>query len=674
MSLKYRPEIDGLRAVAVLAVIFYHAEFSIGKTFPFKGGFIGVDVFFVISGYLITSIILKDLRAGNFSFARFYERRARRILPALFTVMACSAPFAWLYMLPKAMKEFAGSIVSDIWFLQEGSYAAGPSALKPFLHTWSLSVEEQFYVIYPAALFLIWKYARSRFTALATLGLLVSLQLAQYGSDKFPDADFYLLPTRGWELLAGAILAKFELEYGRESHPVLNATMPAVGLFLTLHAFVFFDDQMNHPAFVTVLPVLGTMLIIWFARQGEIVTDILGSRLFVGIGLISYSLYLWHFPLFAFRRIAVVDAPTLSEKFSIIAVSFLLSVITYLLIEKNARNMKLVRKKVFVPVIISSFAGLVIFNAAVFRGDGLPSRLGEFSDVFEEAKEPELALNGVSCHNREFDKRCSFGEGDRNIIMMGDSHGKVLDKELLRMAQSLGYGYITHTLDSCPYLGPGVSVAFRGRALSNCNIVTRLRREFLLNQPPSVVVLAGRFPAYFSGRGFNNEEGGVEPRTGPASWQRQVVPGKTSELRKVVTAGIEELLNAGHTVVILFPVPEVGWHVPLAVKSKLNNVPVERYMEVFQNINISTSYEVYRNRSKKTRDVFDWLDGKNLIKIYPEKLFCSSATNRCYTHDSSHLYYSDDDHLSGFGARMIADEIRKALIARERYSPESAAY
>ena len=212
--LKYRREIDGSRAIAVAAVVLYHADFTFRGLTVFKGGFIGVDIFFVISGYLITSIILREMAENKFSFAGFYERRARRILPALFTVMLASIPFAWMYMLPKALKEYAGSVLSglafgsNIWFWQEASYWTEPSALKPLLHTWSLSVEEQFYVLFPVALVLIWKFARRYLTSLFVLGFLLSLQLAHSGSVRFPDESFYLLPSRGWELLAGALLAK----------------------------------------------------------------------------------------------------------------------------------------------------------------------------------------------------------------------------------------------------------------------------------------------------------------------------------------------------------------------------------------------------------------------------------------------------------------------------------
>jgi len=309
MSIKYRPEIDGLRAIAVVSVVLYHAEFVFRGNNPFRGGFIGVDIFFVISGFLITSIILKQVQDGNYSFKDFYERRARRILPALFAVMAASIPFAWKLMLPQALKEYAGSILSslffgsNIWFWSESSYWDAPSALKPFLHTWSLSIEEQFYVFFPILVLVVWKYAQQYLTSIFIIAFLVSLQMADHGSVANPDATFYLLHSRAWELLAGAVLAKFSIDYGRLSHPFLDATMPAVGLFLILNAIFFFNHDMKHPSFMTLLPVLGTVIIIWFANKGELVTDMLSTKVFVGLGLISYSLYLWHFPVFAFARI-----------------------------------------------------------------------------------------------------------------------------------------------------------------------------------------------------------------------------------------------------------------------------------------------------------------------------------------------------------------------------------
>ncbi len=384
--LKYRREIDGSRAIAVAAVVLYHADFTFRGFTVFKGGFIGVDIFFVISGYLITSIILREMAENKFSFAGFYERRARRILPALFTVMLASIPFAWMYMLPKALKEYAGSVLSglafgsNIWFWQEASYWTEPSALKPLLHTWSLSVEEQFYVLFPVALVLIWKFARRYLTSLFVLGFLLSLQLAHSGSVRFPDASFYLLPSRGWELLAGALLAKLELEKGRIGHSVLDATMPAVGLSFIFYAFLFFDDQTRHPSFLTLIPVAGTMLFIWFSKTGEWVTDVLSSKLLVAVGLISYGFYLWHFPIFAFARLKD-SSPSHFDKLEWITLSLCLASLTYFLIERPFRNRTKIGRRPFVVSIISVFSMIMAIQAYFYLSNGAELRLSTIAPI-----------------------------------------------------------------------------------------------------------------------------------------------------------------------------------------------------------------------------------------------------------------------------------------------------
>ncbi len=385
MSLKYRPEIDGLRALAVTAVVLYHAEFFFRGSQLFMGGFIGVDVFFVISGYLITLLILREMKEGHFRFSNFYERRARRILPALFTVMSASIPFAWLHLLPKAMKEYAASVLSalafssNIWFWKEDSYWAEPSALKPFLHTWSLSVEEQFYLLYPIALFLLWKFMRKHMNRFLTGMFLLSLFLAHWGSLKNADAAFYLLPPRGWELLGGALLAKREIDFGRLSHPFLAKIMPALGLLMIAVSFLFFDHRLPHPSLITLVPVAGTMLIIWFCQnKEEWIARFLTWRPLVGVGLISYSFYLWHFPLFVFARIQH-DVLSGGVKFGCILLAILLSTASYFLIEKPARNRSQVSSRVFFSILLVVFAVLVFTFSSIYKREGVTSRFSELS-------------------------------------------------------------------------------------------------------------------------------------------------------------------------------------------------------------------------------------------------------------------------------------------------------
>ena len=311
MKLTYRPEIDGLRAIAVGAVILYHAQINILGYQPFKGGFIGVDIFFVISGYLITSIILKELvTTGSFSFKHFYERRIRRILPALLFVMLASLPFAWMYFIPSDFIDFSKSILyslgfsSNFYFHYSGQqYGAVGGLLKPFLHTWSLSVEEQYYILFPIVLLITFKYFRNYLIHILILGFIISLGLAEWTSRNYSSLSFYFLHTRMWELLAGSILAYFEITKGhRSNNQTLNLMLPSVGLFLIGHSILFFHDKMFHPSFYTLSSIIGVCLIIWFSQKDELITKLLSTKLFVGVGLISYSLYLWHYPIFAFTR------------------------------------------------------------------------------------------------------------------------------------------------------------------------------------------------------------------------------------------------------------------------------------------------------------------------------------------------------------------------------------
>ena len=249
MKLTYRPEIDGLRAIAVGAVILYHAQITILGHQPFKGGFIGVDIFFVISGYLITSIILKEfIKTGSISFKHFYQRRIRRILPVLLFVMLVSLPFAWVYLLPNDLLDFSKSILyslgfsSNFYFHYHGLEYSVEGLVHPFLHTWSLSVEEQYYILFPIILLITFKYFRKYLIHILIFSFIVSLGLADWSSRNYPSVSFYFLHTRMWELLAGSILAYFEVTNGQRSqNKILNLILPFSGLILIAQSILFFE-------------------------------------------------------------------------------------------------------------------------------------------------------------------------------------------------------------------------------------------------------------------------------------------------------------------------------------------------------------------------------------------------------------------------------------------------
>ena len=376
--MKYRSEIDGLRTIAVVPVIIFHAGFK-----HLTGGFVGVDIFFVISGYLITTILINELNTDSFSILRFYERRARRILPALFVVLAACTVASWWLLVPRDMRSFAQSLAattafaSNIFFWQTSGYFDTATALKPLLHTWSLAVEEQYYIVFPPFLYLIWRFGKRHVTLVLMAIAILSIALSQYYSERKPSADFYLLPTRAWELMIGALVAVHYVDREIRKHQHRHSQIfSTVGLALICYSMVFFDNNTPFPSLYALAPTIGAALIIIFSTNDTIVGKILGSKPFVNIGLISYSAYLWHQPLFAFARIFSIGTLHVAEPGAFVMTAlaiatFPLAYLSWRFVEGPFRNKHLFsRNRVFM---------LAFFGSTLIAGIGL---IGYASDGF----------------------------------------------------------------------------------------------------------------------------------------------------------------------------------------------------------------------------------------------------------------------------------------------------
>ena len=467
MKLPYRSEIDGLRTIAVLGVILYHAQIVVFGHDFFKGGFVGVDIFFVISGYLISRILLSELfEKGKISFLQFYERRARRILPILFTVFIVSFPLAYKYLLPNQFIEYAQSIFSATFFgsniffyFTNTQYGAEDSLLQPFLHTWSLGVEEQFYILFPIVLFLAYKFAKNHLVTIIAILILISLQYADWQSTKNTQLNFFMLTSRLWELGIGSLLAFYELKYGRIKHELLNQTMPLLGLAMITYSIIFFNNQTPHPSFITLLPTLGTALIILYsANKTDLVGKVLSWKPIVGIGLISYSLYLWHYPIFAFARIGDSNGLHNDEKYLLILLTIVLSIVSYFLIEKPFRNKQFLNIKKFSVATLILLIAVLALNYMVIDSKGLKVRLsnnffqsypnsnqnfdeGKAKDHYENLDIPKIILESIGkIDQNNFDNDdCIFWSREFNysfndrfnkcrekykkgIFIIGDSH------------------------------------------------------------------------------------------------------------------------------------------------------------------------------------------------------------------------------------------------------------
>jgi peptidoglycan/LPS O-acetylase OafA/YrhL len=507
VKLNYRPEIDGLRAIAVLAVVFYHADFVINlngdNDYHFlQGGFLGVDIFFVISGYLISSIIFNDLKEKKFSFKNFYLRRARRLLPALFTVIIFSIPFAWIYIMPSEMQNYALSVISSLLFgsnflfWSENNYFTIESLLKPFLHTWSLALEEQFYLIFPLILFVIWKFFKKKIIIIFLFGFIASLLLAQYLSVTAPEASFYLFPSRAWELLAGVFVAKFEIDYSSKKK-LSNKFIPYIGLLLIFISFFTINENTLHPSVFTIIPVAGTAIFIWSSSSSVFLTNILSTKILVGTGLISYSLYLWHFPAFAFARIKNFNLSPF-DKFELILISFALAILTYFFIEKPSRTLLLKSKKLFIIIMLSLFIFLITFMTYVFFKKGLPERypktivkMMDFNFDYKEIyQEGTCFITLKNLDKKDPFEKCAFKRNIKNLPLLylwGDSNAAHLYPGI-KEKFSKNYQIIHRSAAVCL---PLISSKYLSTADRGCKNIIEKNYNEISELKPDIVFLAG---------------------------------------------------------------------------------------------------------------------------------------------------------------------------------------
>lgn len=439
--LKYRPEIDGLRALAVIPVILFHAGFAF-----IPGGFVGVDIFFVISGFLIASILIKDIEKQQFSIVDFYERRARRILPALFLVTLLSVGGAFLLSMPSEFEDFGGALAStsvfssNIYFYVEADYFDSSAEFKPLLHTWSLAVEEQFYIFFPPALYLMWRLGRRAVTAIFGVVFLVSLALSQWASVTHGTANFYLLPTRAWELMVGVFLALYLTKRPMPFTPAMQNLISAVGLAAIVAANVIYTEDTPFPSVYALLPTLGAGLIILSASERTLAYRLLSQRAVVFIGLISYSAYLWHQPLFAFARQSQIFEISTVEKLVIIALTLGLATLSWRFVEAPFRAKGgFSRKAIFtmsgIGLVLTALIGGAIYSANGFPKRSLVSGLDVQVDGYvydnsllqDASWMPLVTLSGASDYrveNNPFDHQDWFGaDSDKPTwLIVGNSH------------------------------------------------------------------------------------------------------------------------------------------------------------------------------------------------------------------------------------------------------------
>jgi peptidoglycan/LPS O-acetylase OafA/YrhL len=440
---KYRPEIDGLRAIAVIIVVLYHLGFTI-----FSGGFIGVDIFFVISGFLITTIISNEIDSGKFSIIHFYERRIKRILPALMVILLLSSCASWIFLPPNELINFTESLFSvlffssNIFFWHNSDYFTVEANLKPLLHTWSLAVEEQFYLFFPLLIFFIKKHKKNVLLIIFIL-CIFSLALSQFASIYYKVANFYLAPTRFWELFIGSLCSIlisnrskfFEADIKIGNIYFLNKfSLSIFGILLIIYATIFFDKTTPYPSFYTLVPTIGTALIILFSSDNKI-GKLLANKYLVFVGLTSYSAYLIHQPLIVFFQ-------SIISKYFLLFIIFFLAYFSYKFIETPCRKKSFSNKKIKKFAILST-TFFLIYSIYILKfmpfpfEDDLAQMLSKYNVIYAtNMDERKFIISRIKYENKKYNtlvlgssrvKQINKNSQDENLINLGVSGASIED-------------------------------------------------------------------------------------------------------------------------------------------------------------------------------------------------------------------------------------------------------
>jgi peptidoglycan/LPS O-acetylase OafA/YrhL len=670
-ALTYRPDIDGLRAIAVIVVVGFHAWPQ-----AFSGGFVGVDVFFVISGYLISGLVLKGLTEEKFSFADFYVRRIKRIFPALMLVLATSAVLGWFIMWAPFYAQLGKHIVAAVIFVlnfvlwHEAGYFDTDAIYKPLLHLWSLSIEEQFYLVWPAVLLLAFRRAYN--VAVVTLLIaVVSFSLNVALVITHPAATFFLPFTRVWELMLGSLLASLERLPGWVDAVTATKTRRvrlfreiagSGGAAMIAIAFVMLSPRRAFPGWWALLPTLGTVLIIVAGMGAAFNRRVLAWQPMVFIGLISYPLYLWHWPLLSFARLTSFDDPPRWEREvlvygGLVVTSFILAWLTYILLEHPIRSSRRTAWPAVALVAVALVIGGVGFS--IDRVGGLPSRAVDATGFLQSEFDPTFPDtfydNVVSCEpvngNSAIAILCqSAPAAEAKIAVIGDSHARALYPGLVQALP----GENVIFLQSCAF--PLVGLIESNRPFNGyCPASTSDQQVAYLAGINSLetVIFSFRGPLYLLGKGFGS---------GPQERQHDVVLEAADNGQRGLTqaqlfsfgvsGAIDVFERANKRVVVVLDVPELGFDIADCIFDKpfhprLTNCRLPR--------------SAVEARQQQYRAVIDELHARhpNLVVFDTLPLLCDE--HFCYGIKDHHVIYQDDNHIGVYGSKLIGANLAEFL-------------
>ena len=639
----YRKEIDGLRALGVIGVIIYHLEFFLDNKQILPGGFLGVDIFFVVSGYLITKILHDEYNlTGSISFINFYFRRAKRLLPALIFVIFFSNFFAYKLLFPSEYDHYIKSVISSLFFVSNiffhysgQNYGESVISEKPLLHTWSLGVEEQFYIFFPIFLIFTLRFLNKYRVLLFILFIVFSFFLCFKISSTHPSFNFYFLTSRAWELLAGGLIVFINKYFEKFDNRAMSNLISLIGLSLIIVSFFKLDDVNKHPSTYTIIPVIGCFLILLNNDKNNYIKKFLSLSLFRGIGLISYSLYLWHYPIFVFGKISNftgIDNQNLLAKLILLLAAFIISIISYFFIEK------FFRKKINFKIINFIIGILSIYFLCIFSLNILKIKHEkQFPLIAKELKKStwfETKQYFRPCFQRK-KYFCSFNnQSENSVFLIGDSIMASLQNELKKTLISKDFQFITMTNAGCDF----IKISDKDNQNIFCN--SEIYKERLINikkKPNSILI----FHLNYSNKIFKSD----------------------FEAQERFVDDLYNFLDNGHKLILIYPIPQMDVHTSniLTKKIRSNKKNLDNLLKDKNNF-IHIDYNQFKNDSYFILKILDKVNHPNVFKLNVEDVFCNSIIDKkCVANDEQNLFLIDNNHLSNFSANIISQKLYKII-------------
>ncbi|MFZ9891842.1 MAG: acyltransferase family protein [Ilumatobacteraceae bacterium] len=665
---EYRPEVDGLRAVAIVPVLLFHAGLS-----AFAGGFFGVDVFFVISGYLITAQLASSDKSGFALLGNFYHRRIRRLFPAIAIVSAVTAVIAYLIMTPSQLRPLFSSFTStqvflqNIYLWQNSGYWDQSLETSPLMHTWSLAVEEQFYLIFP--LLFVAKSMRNAKSVLVGVAITIFVlsflgALTRFGTSS--TGAFFLLPYRAWELMAGAIVALYSVNDKRffKTKPYFSRLISNFGMTIIIIAIILGDESTRHPGLLTLLPVVGTALLIGFGREPSLTSRLLNNKLLVAIGKLSYGLYLWHFPILALWRIDKGTELDGVETTAAMVLTFACSYLMWKFAETPFRDRVRTRNKYVAIVATTGFVALVSIGLVGQNTVFGKKSNSELALLEAQAKIPTELDNWIEIDFESPISGGSIGVTERkspmgDVVLLGDSHAGALKDSLSAELERLNLSGVAFIRAGCP---PVSNVIMDPPEKFNCTDFNQIIDIVLKDTFVTDVILLSRWTFYAEGTRYTNYKGyredGYEVKFSAPEKKFTSDEERITYLGDQIKLTIDRLESTGKRVHLIYPLPELGWD-PISYAKRF----IDQGLSWHQKLDIP--YGDHLERSRRAVEQLDRAASPTTFKLDPADIFCNrQITNWCVASLDNTLFYGDNDHLNENGNRLLASFVGRELGGR----------